>query len=157
MAATESAVTVVTVEARGARALMKANAQPGEWPAWLLALDEHRLLIVASQALPHACDPRSKSSFPHRCMTWTIGPRGALLDYAADGPQLEESRPAMVSVGADQVLRRSFELVDGHVFPGTLQSCVEDLERYVRALPTSPDTIHVPGDAIALPDAAFPR
>jgi hypothetical protein len=61
----------------------------------------------------------------------------------------------MVSATADQTLRRSFELVDGHVFPGTLTTCVEDLERYVQALPSSPEEIPVPGDANALPDEAL--
>lgn len=155
VAATESAVTVVTVEAWGARALMKANAQPGDLPAWLLALEEDHLLVVASRALPCACDPQSKSAFPHKSMTWSIGPEGALLDYTVRGPELKEDRPAMVSAMADQTLRRSFRLIDGHVFPGTLKTCVEDLEQYVRAPPNSPEKVPVPGDAIALPDEAW--
>jgi hypothetical protein len=154
LATTESTVSVVSVEALGARALMKANARPGDLPAWLLALENDRLLVVASQALPTACDPQLKSAFPHKTMTWSIGPAGALLDYTAGGPQLKQGRPAMVSAMADRTLHRSFELVDGHVFPGTLTTCVVDLERYVQALPSSPEKIPAPGDANALPDEA---
>ena len=80
VAATESTVSVVTVEVWGARALMKSNARPGDLPAWLLALEDDHLLVVASQALPTACDPEVKSAFPHKSMTWSIGPEGALLD-----------------------------------------------------------------------------
>jgi hypothetical protein len=62
----------------------------------------------------------------------------------------------MVSAAADKVLQRSWERIDGHVFPGTLDTCVDDLERYVAALPQSPQTVPVPGDANGLPDEVCP-
>lgn len=150
-------VTVVTLDCDGGRALMKCNAQPGDWPAWLLALDDQRLLLVASLALPSGSDPQSETSFPHPRMIWTIGPHRALLDYSGEGPSLLVNRPARVSEQADRVLHRSFELIDGHVFPGTLRTCVKDLERYVAALPAEPETIPMPGDANGLPDECFPE
>jgi hypothetical protein len=150
----EQTVTVVSLDVVGARALMKANAQPGDLPAWLLALDDAHLLLVASPALPTASDAGSQSAFPHASMTWTIGPQRALLDYAGTGPSLlgSDHKPAMVSAAADKVLQRAWDGVDGHVFAGTLSTCVADLECYVAALPEAPETVPVPGEANALPD-----
>jgi hypothetical protein len=146
----EQVVTVVGLDIVGARMLCKATPQPGGRAAMVLALDEGRLLLVASPVLPTTAG----NAFPHASMTWAIGPERALLEYTGTDQVLPRHmlKPASVSAVADRVLQGSWDLVDGHVFPGTLATCVADLERYVAALPSTPETVPVPGDADALPD-----